>query len=90
MTAPSIAITPVALGSVAGIDEKMHEDREERKAEIQLGQNSRVQIGTSKNWQPVSEKNKRVVLGGASRDRTDDLIVANDALSQLSYSPTYG
>jgi len=25
--------------------------------------------------------------GGASRDRTDDLIVANDALSQLSYSP---
>src|SRR5260370_11630920 len=26
-------------------------------------------------------------IGGASRDRTDDLIVANDALSQLSYSP---
>jgi hypothetical protein len=31
----------------------------------------------------VIEKN-----GGASRARTDDLIVANDALSQLSYSPT--
>jgi hypothetical protein len=30
----------------------------------------------------VIEKN-----GGASQDRTDDLIVANDALSQLSYSP---
>jgi hypothetical protein len=28
--------------------------------------------------------------GGASRARTDDLIVANDALSQLSYSPTCG
>ena len=28
--------------------------------------------------------------GGASRDRTDDLIVANDALSQLSYSPVPG
>src|SRR6266704_3571210 len=27
-------------------------------------------------------------FGGASQDRTDDLIVANDALSQLSYSPT--
>jgi hypothetical protein len=27
------------------------------------------------------------VIGGASRARTDDLIVANDALSQLSYSP---
>src|SRR5215471_7850575 len=28
-------------------------------------------------------------FGGASRDRTDDLIVANDALSQLSYSPKH-
>jgi hypothetical protein len=35
-------------------------------------------------------KTRRVVekFGGASRARTDDLIVANDALSQLSYSPT--
>ena len=34
-------------------------------------------------------KNRQVIekIGGASRDRTDDLIVANDALSQLSYSP---
>ena len=31
---------------------------------------------------------KWLSFGGASRDRTDDLIVANDALSQLSYSPT--
>ena len=31
---------------------------------------------------------KLLKFGGASRDRTDDLIVANDALSQLSYSPT--
>jgi hypothetical protein len=29
-------------------------------------------------------------IGGASRDRTDGLVVANDALSQLSYSPTSG
>jgi hypothetical protein len=28
-----------------------------------------------------------VGVGGASRDRTDGLVVANDALSQLSYSP---
>gem|GEM_PF-2949306 len=28
------------------------------------------------------------LFGGASRDRTDGLVVANDALSQLSYSPT--
>ena len=33
-------------------------------------------------------KNIEPEFGGASRDRTDDLIVANDALSQLSYSPT--
>jgi hypothetical protein len=29
-------------------------------------------------------------IGGASRARTDGLVVANDALSQLSYSPTSG
>ena len=34
-------------------------------------------------------KSYRQEFGGASRDRTDDLIVANDALSQLSYSPTF-
>ncbi len=27
-------------------------------------------------------------VGGAKRDRTADLLVANEALSQLSYSPT--
>ena len=27
-------------------------------------------------------------IGGAERDRTADLLVANEALSQLSYSPT--
>jgi hypothetical protein len=27
-------------------------------------------------------------FGGAGRDRTGDLLVANEALSQLSYSPT--
>ena len=36
------------------------------------------------------EQRRQVIekIGGASRARTDDLIVANDALSQLSYSPT--
>jgi hypothetical protein len=29
-----------------------------------------------------------VLYGGAERDRTADLLVANEALSQLSYSPT--
>ncbi len=35
------------------------------------------------------KKSRQVIekFGGASRARTDDLIVANDALSQLSYSP---
>jgi hypothetical protein len=28
-------------------------------------------------------------VGGAERDRTAGLLVANEALSQLSYSPTY-
>src|SRR5256885_4131436 len=29
-----------------------------------------------------------IVIGGAERDRTDDLLSAIQALSQLSYSPT--
>ncbi len=29
-------------------------------------------------------------IGGRDRDRTCDLVVANDALSQLSYTPTNG
>ena len=29
-------------------------------------------------------------LGGAERDRTDDLLLAKQALSQLSYSPNLG
>ena len=28
-----------------------------------------------------------MVSGGGERDRTDDLLVANQALSQLSYTP---
>jgi hypothetical protein len=44
------------------------------------------------NWNVLERKLKNdncklLSFGGASRDRTDDLIVANDALSQLSYSP---
>jgi hypothetical protein len=38
---------------------------------------------------PVSRKAiKAWETGGADRDRTDDLVIANDALSQLSYCPT--
>ncbi len=46
------------------------------------------------NWDVMGRKGRSEdsqsvdFIGGASRDRTDDLIVANDALSQLSYSPT--
>jgi hypothetical protein len=32
--------------------------------------------------------NRLQLFGGAGRDRTGDLLVANEALSQLSYSPT--
>jgi hypothetical protein len=37
----------------------------------------------------LQTKKRGKELGGASRDRTDGLVVANDALSQLSYSPTW-
>ena len=46
-------------------------------------------LGCTKFVQPLFKLLKELdQFGGASRDRTDDLIVANDALSQLSYSPT--
>ena len=51
------------------VDKKVHENREEHKPEIPLGQNSAVQNGTVKNGQAVSGRNKRDVHGGASRDR---------------------
>ena len=35
----------------------------------------------------LRNRNRQVVLGGAGRDRTDDLLLAKQALSQLSYGP---
>ena len=42
------------------------------------------------NTKPEVSNNKGHTInsGGADRDRTDDLVIANDALSQLSYGPT--
>ena len=40
-------------------------------------------------WMPLSDwEQKGWNRGGAERDRTDDLLSAIQALSQLSYSPT--
>ena len=36
---------------------------------------------------PIFKKQKKIYGGGADRDRTCDLLNANQALSQLSYSP---
>jgi hypothetical protein len=38
----------------------------------------------SANWQKSTGFGK---IGGAEGDRTPDLVIANDALSQLSYGP---
>ena len=40
-----------------------------------------VELLATDNWPLITE------LGGADRDRTGGLLVANQALSQLSYSP---
>jgi hypothetical protein len=37
--------------------------------------------------QPLSTHLLKNKSGGGERDRTDDLLVANQALSQLSYTP---
>jgi hypothetical protein len=42
----------------------------------------------TKPVQPI-QTNQRSAIGGARRDRTDDLLNANQALSQLSYGPIF-
>ena len=37
----------------------------------------------------TQSKQRRSKSGGAGRDRTDDILLAKQALSQLSYSPDY-
>jgi hypothetical protein len=50
MTTPPKAILSVRTFSrMSGEDEKVHENWEEHKTEIPLGQNSAVQNGTNKN-----------------------------------------
>src|ERR1700721_3382967 len=39
-------------------------------------------------WLAAPKLAKRGKAGGARRDRTADLVIANDALSQLSYGPS--
>ena len=36
----------------------------------------------------MSPNSKKISIGGADRDRTDDLLNANQALFQLSYGPS--
>jgi hypothetical protein len=45
--------------------------------QIRRGARTLIENPQSRSW-----------IGGAKRDRTADLLVANEALSQLSYSPT--
>ena len=49
------------------------------------GANPRLAEGKRKQIMRLAEPEQSD--GGARRDRTDDLLVANQALSQLSYGP---
>ena len=47
-----------------------------------------IPVQHSENYRPRQGlANDRPIFGGADRDRTGGLLVANQALSQLSYSP---
>ena len=57
---------------------------------IQSNQNSVTHIQFSKNYYIVKTlKESYTQFYGADRDRTDDLLVANQSLSQLSYGPLF-
>ena len=49
----------------------------------------RYQHGALTNWamSPIDIHGRMISIGGARRDRTDDLLNANQALFQLSYGP---
>ena len=49
-----------------------------------LNKSSQMSASESRIWKPQAIEN----IGGATRDRTADLVTASHALSQLSYSPT--
>ena len=46
--------------------------------------------GISGNKKPALRAGSCLRIGGAREDRTPDLVIANDALSQLSYGPERG
>ncbi len=53
------------------------------------GNRSVAPHGSSPNWPPAQHiYGTYVELGGGGRDRTDDLMLAKHALSQLSYAPS--
>ena len=49
-----------------------------------LGRNASLRLRAS------ARERLRVAAGGGERDRTDDLLLAKQALSQLSYTPLPG
>jgi hypothetical protein len=50
--------------------------------------NQMLNLKTKSNIYFLAEINNEFEIGGASRDRTDDLLRARQALSQLSYDPS--
>ena len=62
-----------------------HSRGPQRKMETRTGLSRRLKE------KPADRDDLRVFYsGGAKEDRTPDLVIANDALSQLSYGPTAG
>ena len=48
-----------------------------------------MQIRVNFNQFPLFSLLRQLKVGGGERDRTDDLLVANQVLSQLSYTPKF-
>ena len=51
------------------------------------GTQQRIGFTTMRHSESYRSLSKPLIFGGADRDRTGGLLVANQALSQLSYSP---
>src|SRR5262245_2835109 len=75
--------------SHARLVQPSHCDRGERESDsLAIGSSSRARYRTV--WQRTEFPEAAQRVGGADRNRTDDLRLARAALSQLSYSPEVG
>jgi hypothetical protein len=73
----------------ARVDSRLSTDHTSRAREFRILTNELLQLAAAALTAKILDRNRlrSKPSGGARRDRTDDLLLAKQALSQLSYGP---